>query len=211
MGIMILMAVGRFSRGLEFQVLLEKEVDADHMSSRGFLEVKNARGIICGCVLRKFTQREFRIRVDWLPAVTTEDEVGELFAKYGHVLKVYKEMAPQVRGHTRYWGHLYNVHCTKIRGGDSCDSGLDVVVRGRRYSMLYVILGLPPRCHRCKMRGHLAYQCVACRYCGSGSHTSEEHSVENARRREFSAVVEGTQGIRDFEMEEGGMEERGQV
>ena len=87
----------------------------------------------------------------------------------------------------------------------------DVVVRGGRYSMLYVVLGLPPRCHRCKVRGHLAYQCVACRYCGSGSHTSEEHSVENARRREFSAVVEGTQGIRDFETEEGEMEERGQV
>ena len=119
-------AVGRFSRGLEFQVLMEKEVDADHMSSRGILEVKNARGIICGCVVRKFMQREFRIRVDWLPAVTTEDEVGELFAKYGHILKVYKEMAPQVRGHPRYWGggHLYSVHYTKFRGGDSCDSGL---------------------------------------------------------------------------------------
>ena len=87
----------------------------------------------------------------------------------------------------------------------------DVEVRGGRYSMLSVVLGLPPRCHRCKVRGHLAYQCVACRYCGSGSHMSEEHSVENARRREFSAVVEGTQGIRDFETEEGEMEERGQV
>ena len=82
-------AVERFSRGLEFHVLLEKEEDADHMSSRGFLEVKNTRGIICGCVVRKFTQREFKVRVDWLPAVVTEEEVGELFVKYGHVLKVY--------------------------------------------------------------------------------------------------------------------------
>ena len=90
-------AVGRFSRCMEFQVLLEKEFHAEHMSSRGFLEVKNARGIICGCVVRKFTQREFKIRVHWLPAVTTDNEVGELFTKYGHVLKVHKEMAPQVR------------------------------------------------------------------------------------------------------------------
>ena len=87
----------------------------------------------------------------------------------------------------------------------------DVEVRGRRYCMLSVVLGLPHRCHRCKVRGHLAYQCVACCYCVSGSHTSEEHSVENARRREFSAVVEGTQGIQDFETEDGEMEERGQV
>ena len=99
-------AVGRFSRGLEFQVLREKEADAEHMSSKGFLEVKNARGIISGCVMRKFTQCEVKVRVGWLPAVVTEEEVGELFVKYGHFLKVYKEIAPQVRGHPRYWGTL---------------------------------------------------------------------------------------------------------
>ena len=116
MGTMILRLLG-----LEFQVLLEKEEDADHMSSRGFLEVKNTRGIICGCVVRKFTQREFKVRVDWLPAVVTEEEVGELFVKYGHVLKVYKEMAPQVKGHPRYWGggHFYSVYCAEVWGGYS--------------------------------------------------------------------------------------------
>ena len=135
-------AVGRFSRGLEFQVLLEKEVDADHMSSRGFLEVKNARG------------------------------------------------------HPRYWGGTF-IMCIIPRSEEeiaAIPDFQDVEVRGRRYSMLSVVLGLPPRCHRCKVRGHLAYQCVACRYCGSDSHTSEDHSVENARRREFSAVVEGLRG-----------------
>ena len=66
-----------------------------------------------------------------------------------------------------------------------------------------VVLGLPPQCHRCKVRGHLAYQYVACYYCGSGSHTSEEHSVENARRRGVSEVVVGTRrDEREFAVEE---------
>ena len=34
--------------------------------------------------------------------VTTEEEVGRLFSKYGNVIKVYKELAPQVQGHPRY-------------------------------------------------------------------------------------------------------------
>ena len=68
--------------------------------------------------------------------------------------------------------------------------------------MLSVILGLPPRCHRCKVRGHLAYQSVACRYCGSGSHTSEEHSVQNAKRRSFRDVVGVTQPQHEYDMED---------
>ena len=68
------------------------------------MEVRNVKGTLCGCVVRMFTQREFRVRVDWLPAITTEAEVGHIFTKYGNVIKVYKEMAPQVKGHPRYWG-----------------------------------------------------------------------------------------------------------
>ena len=79
------------------------------------------------------------------------------------------------------------------------------------YTMLSVVLGLPPRCHRCKVRGHLAYQCVACRYCGSGSHTSEEHSIENAKRRSFREVVGGTQQQYECDMEDESAEVRGEV
>ena len=97
-------AVGRFSRGLEFQVLLEKKSEADRLATKGYMEISNTRGLLCGCVVRKFTQKEYRIRVDWLPVVTTEGEVGRLFSKYDNVIKVYKELAPQVQGHPRYWG-----------------------------------------------------------------------------------------------------------
>ena len=97
-------AVGRFSRGLEFQVLLENRSDADRLAKEGYMEISNMRGLLCGCVVRKFTQKEFRIWVDWLPVVTTEEEVGRLFSKYGNVIKVYKELAPQVQGRPRYWG-----------------------------------------------------------------------------------------------------------
>ena len=87
----------------------------------------------------------------------------------------------------------------------------DVEIRGRMYTMLSVVLGLPPRCHRCKVRGHLAYQCVACRYCGSGSHTSEEHSIENAKRRSFREVVGGTKQQYECDMEDESAEFRGEV
>ena len=97
-------AVGRFSRGLEFQVLLENRSDADRLATKGYMEISNTRGLLCGCVVRKFTQKEYRIRVDWLPVVTTEEEVGRLFSKYGNVIKVYKELAPQVQGRARCGG-----------------------------------------------------------------------------------------------------------
>ena len=109
-------------------------------------------------------------------------------------------MVPQVNEHHRYWGSTFIV-CIVPK----CEEEIavipdfqDVEVRGRRYSMLSVLLGLPLRCHRCKVRGHLAYPCVACHYCGNGSHTSEEHSIENAMRRQFSAVVGATQGTQEF-------------
>ena len=58
------------------------------------------------CPVRKFMQCEYWIRVDWLPAITTEDEVVEHFRKYGNFIKVYKELAPQFRNHPRYWSAL---------------------------------------------------------------------------------------------------------
>ena len=47
-------------------------------------------------MVRTFTQKEYDVRVDWLPAVPT-DEVGRLFSKYGNVINVYKELAPRCR------------------------------------------------------------------------------------------------------------------
>ena len=162
-------AVGRFSRGLEFQVLLENRSDADGLARKGYMEISNVKGVLCGCILRKFTQREFKIRVDWLPAIVTEREVAELFQRYGNVIKVYKEMAPQVRNYPRYWGGTFIV-CLVPEDEEvvkDIADFQDVEIRGKIYSMSAVVLGLPPRCHRCKIRGHKAYQCTACRYCGS--------------------------------------------
>ena len=87
----------------------------------------------------------------------------------------------------------------------------DVEIRGRIYTILSVVLGLLPRCHRCKVRGHLAYQCVACGYCGSDSHTSEEHPVENAKMRSFRDVVGATQPQYEYGMEDESAEVRGEV
>ena len=70
------------------------------------------------------------------------------------------------------------------------------------YSMYSVVLGLPPQCHRCKARAHLAYQYVACYYFGSDSLTSEEHSSENARRGFSDEVVGTRRNERQFAMEE---------
>ena len=72
------------------------------------MEIPNVRGVLCGCVVRKFTQKEFKIRVDWLPLILTEEEVARLFEKYRNFIEVYKKMAPQVRNYPRYWGgYLY--------------------------------------------------------------------------------------------------------
>ena len=141
--------------------------------------------------------------------VTTEQEVADIFGKYGNVVKVYKEMAPQYKEHPRYLGGTFIV-CIVQRNEEEVSAipdFQDVNIRGRTYSMLSVVLGLPPRCHRCKVRGHLARNCVACRYCGSAGHTSEEHSVHNARRRTFTEVAGGNRGTQEYEVEEGSMDE----
>ena len=59
-------AVGRFPRGLEFQVLMGKKSDADTLSEMGYIEVENEKGNFA-CHTRKFKQKEFKVRVDWLP------------------------------------------------------------------------------------------------------------------------------------------------
>ena len=46
-------AVGRFSRGLEFQVLMEKKSDADTFCVMGYIEVGNEKGNFA-CHTRKF-------------------------------------------------------------------------------------------------------------------------------------------------------------
>ena len=172
-------AVGRFARGLEFQVLFEHQRDADTLAEMGYIEISNARGDF-GWATRKFTQREYKIRIDWLPAVTTEQEVADIFRQYGNVTKVYKEMAPQYKEHPRYWGDTFIV-CIVPRNEEEVSAipdFQDVNIRGRTYS--------------CKVRGHLARNCVACRYCGSMQHTSVEHSADNARCRTFTEVAGGT-------------------
>ena len=171
------------------------------------MEVSNVKGVLCGCVKRKFPQREFKIRVDWLPTIMTEREVAEPFQRYGNVIKVYKEMAPQVRNYPRYWGGGGTFIVCLVPEDEEVVKDIadfqDVEIRGKIYSMSAVVLGLPPRCHRCKIRGHIAYQCTACSYCGSDTHTFEEHSAENARRRGFAEVLKGT-NMAEFEMEEEG-------
>ena len=77
----------------------------------------------------------------------------------------------------------------------------DEKVRGRTYMILSVVLGMPPRCHVCRVRGHKRKECTACRYCGSTLHTTTEHSVSNARRKGWNEVAGATQ-VTDFVMEE---------
>ena len=47
-------AVGIYARGLEFQVLLEHQRDADTLSQMGYIEIKSVKGNF-GCPVRKKT------------------------------------------------------------------------------------------------------------------------------------------------------------
>ena len=109
-------AVGRFGRGLEFQVLLEHKADAQTMAEMGHIEIVTERGTFV-CSTRLFKEREYKVRVDWLPMSTTLQEVAGLFGDYGRVTRVYKEMAPQYKQFPRYWGggHLCGMHNTTVR------------------------------------------------------------------------------------------------
>ena len=71
-------AVGRFGRGLVFQVLLERKADAQTMAEMGHIEIVTERGTF-GCSTRLLKEREYKVRVDWLPMSTTLQEVAGLF------------------------------------------------------------------------------------------------------------------------------------
>ena len=195
--------VGWFSRGLEFQVLMEKKSDADTLCEMGYIEVGNEEENFA-CHTRKFKQNEFKVRVDWLPVTTSEHEVGQLFAKFGKVVTFYKEWAPARKNHTRYWGGTFIVVIATEREDvvSTIPDFMDVTVRNRAYSILCTVIGLLPRCHSCKVRGHMKYECTACRLCGSRDHSSEGHSVQNARKRSFNEVVGGVTRVDEYEVED---------
>lgn len=43
------------------------------------------------------------------------------------------------------------------------------------FDLQLIVIGLKPRCHKCKERGRLARDCVACTHCGSLDHRTIEH------------------------------------
>ena len=99
------------------------------------------------------------MRVDWLPVTTSEHEVGQLFTNFVKVVTVYKEWAPARKNHLRYWGRTFIVVIAAERGDivSAIPDFMDVTVQNRAYSILCTLLGLPPRCHSCKVRGLIKY------------------------------------------------------
>ena len=190
--------------GLEFQVLLEHKADTRTMAEMVHIEIVTETGTF-GCSTHLFKEREYKVSEDWLPMSTTVKEVAELFAYYGRVTWVYKEMALQYKQFPRYWGRWGTFVVCIIPPSEQIVSAnpdfRDVKFRGRTYTILSVVLGMPPRCYVCRVRGHKRKECTACRYCGSTLHTTTEHSVNNARRKGWSEVAGATR-VTDFVMEE---------
>lgn len=184
-------AIGRFSRGFAYQVLMETKEEAEALADRGYLIIVTPQGRV-RCPVRLFLKKEFRIRVDWLPCIAPADVLESVFSRYGNVIKVVREWAPHVRGMPRYLGGTFLVTIIPDTENviESIPDFLDVALGGQIHTVLCTVLGLPPRCHRCHQRGHLVRDCLACRHCGGSDHTSEDHASHNAsQRRSFASVA----------------------
>ena len=169
----------------------------------GYIEIKSVKGNF-GCPVGKFTQREYKIRVDWLPAINMENEVAGLFRQYGNVVKVLRKWLHNfviIQGTGR--GHFYCMPSPQIRGNGKCDPGLPRSGSARSY-LYYAVSGAwaPEKVSLMQREGALGLPVCSLsllRKRGVGGHIRGALH-RKSRKRAFSEVTKGVTTIEvDYE------------
>ena len=143
------------------------------------LEVK-INGQINECPITSYYDDLRVVRVRGLGLGLPEDVLYEYFAPYGELKLAIPERSKGL--FTIYNG---NYLCSlKVHSEESfldLPDEATITIEGEEVTLSFVAFGVPPRCHRCKLRGHVRANCTTrCSHCGSGDHLSEDHPQREA-------------------------------
>ena len=138
------------------------------------LEVK-IEGRITECPITSYYDDLRVVRVKGLGLALPEECLYDVFAPYGDLKLAIPEKSKGL--FTVYNG---NYLCSlKIKSEDAflgLPDEVKVNIEGEEITLSLVAFGLPPKCHRCKTRGHVKANCTTrCAQCGSGDHMTEDH------------------------------------
>ena len=116
------------------------------------------------------------LRVSWVPVWIKDTQLHNWCSQFGEVLSVERELH-KAKALERVDTLIRRVTLTGEVKDDLPDV-TEVDFSGRKVKLLVGVLGRPPRCFRCKLRGHVKAKCkkTVCDVCRDVGHTKEDCS-----------------------------------
>ena len=164
-----------FRKGQKWQIRMDTVENRDLLlASIKSLEIRTPVGVLA-CPLSSFYDDVKTIRVSGLGLWAPVDVIHEALADYGEVKLIVQE---KLRGTFDVYSGQYLV-TMKVDSEEKLMDIPDTIkfdLDGEPIELSFTVFGIPPRCHRCGVRGHVRSECTTrCQECGSGEHPTERH------------------------------------
>ena len=171
----IIEGICQMDQGKKWHIRFDHVINRDRFVARlRTLEVR-IEGRITECPITSYYDDLRVVRVKGLGLALPEECLYDAFAPYGDLKLAIPEKTKGL--FTVYNG---NYLCSlKIKSEENfleLPDEVKVNVEGEEITLSLVAFGVPPRCHRCKIRGHVKADCTTrCARCGSGDHMTADH------------------------------------
>ena len=164
-----------FRKGQKWQIRMDTVENRDLLLANiKSLEIHTPVGVLA-CPLSSFYDDVKTLRVSGLGLWAPVDVIHEALADYGEVKLIVQE---KLRGTFDVYSGQYLV-TMKVDSEEKLMDIPDTIkfdLDGEPIELSFTVFGIPPRCHRCGVRGHVRSECTTrCQECGSGEHPTERH------------------------------------
>ena len=96
----------------------------------------------------------------------------------------------------RYYSGARIITLIPTRDIEEIPDFMDISTMGRTFTVRLMVKGLLPRCHNCRVRGHLQRECAACSRCKSNDHATADHPRD--ARESFASKLRQSERQVDF-------------